>query len=445
MDLEAFIPFILKQENATVLAKVLRKAKIVKETEGECVFHCENLGSKMFLDSQRFKLSELFKQFNGTEKSLVFLVDENAKKKKRKKDKDASAELPLMSFQDKKDTILQKSGVLEHLTFDAFAVSTSNHIAHAAAKAVAEKPGQIYNPLFIYGDVGVGKTHITHAVANSILKNDVTKKVLYCTSETFTNDLVETIRQKNTTKHRKKYRELDVLIIDDAQFIAGKKYVQEEFYHTFNTIVQRGGQIILTSDRPPKEISELEDRLRSRFSGGLIIDMQKPDFELRTAILLIKAQERKINIDMDAAQHLAQKIRDTRELEGALLKMLSLSIANNSDRITVDSTRKEMERHSEKAVKRMPPQEVIKTVATYYGIKQSEIKSATRKQNIALARQVVMYLLRTLFDLNYEEIALLLKRKDHTTIMHGFKKVQAKIMKDSAFKDEVTTITDQLI
>ncbi len=440
MDWLEFINFIIKKNNHPVLLSVLRNISLDNTDTSSIKLICPNNGSRIFLENRRGDLEGLVSEFIGEKKVVSLVVVEKGGKKKR-----PAESLPLIEYQETSEKAYRETGLIDHFTFENFAVSGSNQIAHAAARAVSENPGHIYNPLFIYGDVGVGKTHLSQAVANNILHKNPSKKILYCTSEAFTNDLVESIRQKNTKKIRNKYRGLDVLVVDDIQFIAGKNYVQEEFYHTFNTIVQAGGQIILSSDKPPKEIQALEDRLRSRFSGGLIIDMQRPDFELRTAILLIKAQERNISIDMGAAQKLAQNIRDTRELEGALLKMMSLAIAENRDSITIESTEGELTKRQSLVARRVQPQEVIKTVATFYNIKQSDIKGQTRKQSIALARQVSMFLLREYFNLNYEDIASLLKRKDHTTVMHGVSKIKEKVMKDPVFNESVSSITSQLI
>ena len=272
------------------------------------------------------------------------------------------------------------------------------------------------------------------------------KKIFYCSSEQFTNDLVECIREKNTQRLRKKYRSLDILLIDDVQFIAGKNYVQEEFYHTFNTIVQNGGQVILTSDRPPKEIKELESRLSSRFSGGLIIDMQKPDYELRTAILLIKARERNIDIDAAAAGKIAEKVKDSRELEGALLKLLTLSLSSGaqSNHISMESTINELKRRDDRIRKKISPLDVIKTVSAYYGLKPSQIKGDSRKSDFVRGRQVVMYLLREVMRLKLDEVAFILNRRDHTTVIHGSGKINSLRLRDPLFRDEINNITESL-
>ncbi|KXK11816.1 MAG: Chromosomal replication initiator protein DnaA [Microgenomates bacterium OLB23] len=338
----------------------------------------------MFLDGRKKIIEKHLSDFLQKEVQLEILIKPPKKKKGKKEEKEQtplaeegpSTGLPLIDYKDSLEGVLKKAHIQDRYTFENFAVSATNHVAHAAAQAVAENPARIYNPLFIYGDVGVGKTHLSHAIANHILQKNIQQKVLYCTSEQFTNDLVESIKVKNTRELRKKYRELDLLIIDDVQFIAGKSYVQEEFYHTFNAIVQGGGQSwSLISDRPPKEIKELEDRLRSRFSGGLILDIQKPDFELRTAILLIKAEERHIDIDIDAAKEIAEKVTDSRELEGTLLRLLSVSLMESqSNKITMETTQGELGMQAARIAQKVSPHDVIKNLCLYYQIKPSIIK-----------------------------------------------------------------------
>ncbi|OGK32593.1 chromosomal replication initiator protein DnaA [Candidatus Roizmanbacteria bacterium RIFCSPLOWO2_02_FULL_37_19] len=439
MDWPSFISYYEAKNTSPAFIPVLKKTKLVESTNEECVVLCENNGAKMLLNTRLSEIEKSLAEFTNKKLRLIFIPKE---KKQRKE----SVPLPLIEFYGAKEDIIKKADLQSRFTFENFAVSPSNHIAHAAARAVADKPGHAYNPLFLYGDVGVGKTHLSQAVAHRILDGDVKKKVLFCSSEQFTNDLVECIREKNTQQLRKKYRSLDVLIIDDVQFIAGKNYVQEEFYHTFNTIVQKGGQIILTSDRPPKEIKELENRLSSRFSGGLIIDIQKPDFELRTAILLIKAQERKIDIDMNAAQRIAEKIKDTRELEGALLKLLTISLSSDSasNKISIETTERELKKRENSILNKTSPQDVIRAIASYYDIKPSNIRGESRKAEFVRGRQVVMYILRNIMKLKLEDIAYILKRKDHTTVIHGAGKISTQRLRDNSFRQEVDGIIESL-
>lgn len=446
MNWEEFLTFVAAQESSPVLSSVLVNTKLEGVEGSKVTISHENGGGKMFLDGRKKLIEGHLSAYLDKPTELEIKVVEKKKKKATQKGASPSstqqpADLPLMDFSNNLEVVLRKAGIQDRYTFENFAVSATNHVAHAAAQAVAENIGRIYNPLFLYGSVGVGKTHLSHAIANHILQANQQRRVLYCTSEQFTNDLVEGIRAKNTKELRKKYRLLDLLIIDDVQFIAGKSYVQEEFYHTFNSIVQGGGQIILISDRQPREIKELEDRLRSRFSGGLILDIQKPDFELRTAILLIKAEERHIEIDIDAAKEIAEKVTDSRELEGTLLRLLSISLMQSqSNKITVETTRGELGHRATTIAQNTSPHDVIKNICSFYHIKLSLIKSETRKREVAIIRQTIMYVLRKKLKLNYEEIAFMLNRKDHTTIIHGVDKIQDKTLSDDRFRDEIEKV-----
>ncbi len=446
MDWTGFIEHLTKDKESGVLLPLLKHARLESFTENDCTIECENMGAKLFLDSKRAIVEEIIYDYSKKRISVIFHVAPKKIRKTEKKKEYEKSAISLMQFQGNQEDRIRQSGLQARFTFDNFAVSNTNQMAYAAAQAVSQTPGTMYNPLFIYGDVGVGKTHLSHAIANGMLQRDMRKKVLYCTSEQFTNDLVDAIKTKKTQFIRDKYRKLDILIVDDVQFIAGKTYVQEEFYHTFNEIVQQGGQIIMTSDRPPKEIKALEDRLRSRFSGGLIIDMQKPDFELRTAIVLIKAQERNIDIDMMAAQSIAEKIDDSRELEGALLKLLSLSLSTtDSNKITAESAFHELSRQEEQRKVKVSPQDVIRAVATFYELKPAHIRGSSRKQNIAFARQVTMYLLRTKLNLNLDEVAFIVKKKDHTTVIHAVEKLKSMMMKDEKLVQEIARMYESAI
>ncbi|OGK29330.1 chromosomal replication initiator protein DnaA [Candidatus Roizmanbacteria bacterium RIFCSPLOWO2_02_FULL_43_10] len=445
MDWEKFVDYFSHKESFPVIANVLKISHIQKFEDGELVVSCVNLGAKQFLDGKRAIIESVLGEFTKKDYSLSFVVEKKKLTSRKRSGNIESVPISLMDFQDDLEARIRRSGIQPRFTFENFAVSPTNQMAHAAAQAVSKAPGKMYNPLFLYGTVGVGKTHLAQASGHAVLELDPQRNVLYCTSEQFTNDLVEAIRRKNTGDIRRKYRTLDMLIVDDTQFIAGKNYVQEEFYHTFNTLVQNGGQIILVSDRPPQEIKALEDRLRSRFTGGLIIDMQQPDFELRTAIVLIKAQERNIDIDMEAAQSIAEKITDSRELEGALLKLLSMSLMqSDSNKITADSANAELSRIRTERTKKIRPEDVIRTVAQYYELKPSHIKGPSRKHTIAFARQVIMYFLRHKMGLNLDEIAFIVKRKDHTTVLHGVGKIEGLLLHDDRFQTEVSRLFESI-
>lgn len=339
----------------------------------------------------------------------------------------------------------QRAGLRNEYTFDTFAVSSTNEMAHAAAMAVSNQPGTAYNPLFIYGGVGVGKTHLMHAVGNNILKRLPDSKVLYCTGEDFTNEIVQAIQNKKSMVFKEKFRTVDILLIDDVQFIAGKNTVQEEFFHTFNSIAKRSGQIILTSDRPPAEISLLEDRLRSRFEAGLMVDIQQPSFELRTAILLIKSQANGVHIPMDLAQVIASRIDSARKLEG-IIKRIKSEVELKHRQITpelIDELCKtEIEKSPQKL--RVKPYDVIKTVADFYHLKQSALRGKVRVKSIVKARHIAMYFLKEELHLPYMEVGRWFSNRDHTSALHALRKVTSDIQKDPEFRQEVQTMRVQL-
>lgn len=341
---------------------------------------------------------------------------------------------------------LQNAGLRKDFNFETLAVSSSNQMAYAAATAVADNPGYAYNPLFLYGGVGVGKTHLAQAIAQTILIKDPKAKIIYCVSEDFTNEIVEAIRTKNTQEFKNKYRTVKVLLIDDIQFIAGKSAVQEEFFHTFNALTRKGGQIIMTADRRPDEIAQLEDRLRSRFEGGLMIDIQQPNFELRTAILLIKAKQRRMELPMDAAQLIAGNITSTRGLEGFLTR-LSAETATKGGRITPElvsallGQKNDNNHHPSRLVK---PREVISAVAAHYNLKINELTGKCRAKPIVVPRQILMYLLRIEFRLSLMEVARHIGGRDHTTIMHGVEKITKLLPESEDMRVDIAGIKQRL-
>lgn len=331
-------------------------------------------------------------------------------------------------------------------TFDNLAVSSSNQLPFAAATAVAKSPASAYNPLFIWGGVGVGKTHLMQAIGHEVLKNNPNAKVFFCPGEEFTNEIIEAIKSKTTDLFRKKFRSIKVLLLDDIQFIAGKITVQEEFFHTFNAIQREGGQVVLTSDRPPEEISKLEERLRSRFEAGLIVDVPAPDFELRTAILLIKARQRKIDLKMDLAQLIAANIESTRKIEGFLTRLVTESEAKNiplSPELVNSLLGKALleKDFDNKAIK---PKVIIETLADYYHLKVNQLRSPTRVKEVSLPRQLLMYLLRAELNLPYMEVGKLLGGRDHTTIMHGVEKITALLKEDESLRVDISGIKHRL-
>ncbi len=310
-------------------------------------------------------------------------------------------------------------------TFQNFAVSGTNQLAFVSATTVAEKIGTAYNPLFIYGPVGVGKTHLMQAVANELYKKDPNKKILYITSEEFTNEVVEGIRANNTASMKRKFRNLDLLMIDDIQFIAGKERVQEELFHTFNILVDNSSQIILTSDRPPSELRKVEKRLVSRFSGGLTVDIDSPDYELRCAILLTKAKKFNFDLDIETAKIIAQKTEDTRELEGLLLRVMTEASNENSD--ASPGLAEKALKSNDDLRRELRPEDVINSICEFYQIKPTQLKGTKRDAKLVRARQACMYVLKKESGLTFSEIGNLLGGRDHTTIMHGVDKIEGLI------------------
>ena len=329
-------------------------------------------------------------------------------------------------------------------TFDTFVVGSNNKFAHAASLAVAESPGEIYNPLFLYGGVGLGKTHLMHSIAHFILQKNPSSRILYVTSEEFTNEVIEAIRNSNNTamtKFREKYRNIDVLLIDDVQFIIGKESTQEEFFHTFNTLHGANKQIILSSDRPPKDMDILEDRIRSRFEWGLLADIQSPDYETRIAILRKKQELDGYSVSDDVIEYIASNIKSNiRELEGALNKIIAYANLEKRE-INIDLAEqvlRDIISPNEKKV--ITPEFIIDTVADHFDITPSDIVGSKRSSKIVFPRQIAMYLCREMLDAPLTGIGKMMGDRDHTTVMHGIEKIE----KEMSAKDSVRNTVDIL-
>lgn len=339
----------------------------------------------------------------------------------------------------------QKAHLREDYTFDSFAVSGSNEMAYAAASAVAASPGQVYNPLFLWGGVGVGKTHLMQAIGNTVLKANPDTPLTYCMGEEFLNEIISAIRTKRTLEFKDKYRHLKVLLIDDIQFIAGKDTAQEEFFHTFNAITREGGQIIMTSDRPPYEIHPLEDRLRSRFEGGLTIDIQQPTFELRTAILLIKSQKMGLELPMNLAQIIASEVESTRKLEGVIFKLHSAHRFQNKplDEILV---REVLGDESKPVIarKKLKPSAIMRAVTSHFHVSANTLRGPSRKKDYVTARHIAMYLLKSELNVPYAEIGHSFGGRDHTSVMHAVQKIENEITNNATMSQHITAIRSSL-
>ncbi len=337
------------------------------------------------------------------------------------------------------------SALNPHYTFDTFVVGNSNRLAEAACRAVADAPGRAYNPLFIYGGVGLGKTHLMHAIGHEAFHKGL--RVLYVSSETFANEMIEAIleHRDRTEYFRNKYRTVQLLLIDDIQFIAGKERTQEEFFHTFNAIHEGGGQIVISSDRPPKAISTLEDRLRSRFEWGLIADIQPPDLETRIAILRSKCHTQGVTVPDEVLEAIARKVQSNiRELEGSLNRVLALASVTG-ERITAQMASGALNDVMFNVPKRfVKPDSILKAVASYYHVSLDELQGKQRDKRVVVPRQIAMYLLRAETDLSLVDIGKLFGGRDHSTVLHSLEKMESGLSSDSGFAKDVSAVRESV-
>ncbi len=376
-------------------------------------------------------------EITGTDYDIEFVIPEQAKTLKPHKPK-------ALNFTDNSD----KSGLNPNYTFDTFVVGNNNRLAHAASLAVAESPGEVYNPLFLYGGVGLGKTHLMHSIAHFIQEENPNLKILYVSSETFTNELIESIRNGNNTamtKFREKYRNIDVLLIDDIQFIIGKESTQEEFFHTFNELYLAKKQIVISSDKPPKDMETLEERIRSRFECGLIADIGSPDYETRMAILRRKEEVDDFHLDDEILNYIASNIKSNiRELEGALNKLLAFSNLENAE-ITMEVAMKELQNiiAPDKPME-ITPQLILDVVSEHFHVTTDQIISKSRSSEIVKPRQIAMYLCKNMTDASLEMIGSMLGGRDHSTIIHGIKKIDEDYNNDEAMTNLINTIKKKI-
>lgn len=342
-----------------------------------------------------------------------------------------------------------EANINPNYTFDNFVVGGNNNFAHAYALAVAESPAEMYNPLFIYGGVGLGKTHLMHSIGNFILDRNPDAKIRCVTSEVFTNEVIGAIRSENQSsivEFRDKYRNLDVLLIDDIQFIIGKERSQEEFFHTFNTLKESNKQIVISSDKPPKDITTLEERLKSRFEMGLTVDISAPDYETRMAILSKKAESEGYNISEDIIQYIASNIKSNiRELEGALTKIVAFSRVSKKP-VDVDFAKEVLKDIiSPDTDKVITPKLIINVVAEHFNISPADIVSKKKSQNIAYPRQIAMYLIRHLTESSLQTISTALHKKDHTTVMYGIEKITNEIDTNESTRNTIEVLKKKII
>ncbi len=358
------------------------------------------------------------------------------KQKKRREEKEI---IPLDS-QFEFSGVDKDTNLNAKYTFEDFVVGSSNELAHAAALSVAKNIGTVYNPLFIYGGVGLGKTHLLQAIGNEVLKAHKNKRVRYVSSEKFTSELVSAIQHKGMEQFKDEYRKNDVLIIDDVQFLAGKEKTQEEFFHTFNALYEKNKQIIISSDRPPRAIPTLEDRLRSRFEGGMIADVGYPDYETRLAILRKKMVKKEISLAEETLEYVAHNFqKNIRELEGALNKIL-IQMKITSGPLVLDTVKKILSPALAGPKKTANIKQIIHAVAGFYGINEKQLIIKTRKQEVVKPRQIIMYLLREEFKFSYPSIGSKIGGRDHTTVMHACEKIEGLLRNDESFGEELNLI-----
>ena len=429
---------------------------VMTTAENQLVLQVPNNFIQEWIESQYTDLiEEILKNLTGNKWTLILLTPEEVKKfKENKKNstdkKEEKSEITVENENTEENNVeseLKQNGFNPKYTFDTFVVGNSNRFAHAASLAVAEAPAKAYNPLFIYGDVGLGKTHLMQAIAHFILKNNPDYKVVYVSSETFTNELINSIKDDSTVDFRDKYRNIDILLVDDIQFLAGKERTQEEFFHTFNTLHESNRQLIISSDRPPKEIPTLEERLRSRFEWGLITDIQKPDLETRIAILRKKADIENLTIPNEVVIYIANKIQSNiRELEGALVKVIAYSSLVDRE-IDVDLARealKDLVNKKKNESIEVNIERIKKIITGDYNLRMEDMQSKKRTQNIAFPRQIAMYLSRELTDFSLPHIGDEFGGRDHTTVIHAHNKIQEKIENENDFSNKIERLIDTI-
>jgi chromosomal replication initiator protein len=419
---------------------------IMSLDEDKAVIRVPNGFSKKWLEEKYNKqILQSLKSFCTGVQEISYLISENKQAKGAAKTNSKPNNLEI-----KKDLKLHKFGLQERTglnpryTFESFVVGSNNALAEAAARAVAEDPGNKYNPLFVYGGVGLGKTHLLQAIGNAIIKKNKGAKVKYASAENFASDLVNSIRKKEVSEFKDKYRQIDIFLIDDIQFLGGKQKSQEEFFHTYNTLHQAGRQVVLCSDRPPREIPALEDRLCSRFEGGMMADISQPDLETRIAILDAKGREQGMNIDPEVLGYLASHVQNNiRELEGALNKFIaSCQIQDwefnlKSAKLVAATMIGASQRQA------ITAQHIVKKVAKFFNLKTEDIMGTSRRSEIVRPRQIAIYLMRKESNFSYPTIGDYLK-KDHSTIMHSYKKIKEAVNRDETVLRELNAVRDFL-
>lgn len=433
----------------------LKQSQLVEKDDekGKVVVGLPNNFAKEWVKNRYHKLIlGSLRNIDGIIKDVDYVVVSNNKNQQAKKSKlvQKSKKFSEETISDSQDSLIEtkvdsKTNLNPRYDMDAFIVGSSNELAYAAVQAVISNVGTKYNPLFIYGKVGLGKTHLIQAAGNELAKkNKKGASVLYVTSEKFINDVVWAIRNKRMEDIKKKYRDIDVLIIDDIQFIGGKAATEQEFFYTFNALYEQNKQIILSSDRPPAAIPTLEERLRSRFEGGMVADISYPDYETRLAILKSKAQAKSWFIDEKIMEAIAAKVqKNIRELEGVLNKVVFYQDFKN-DKIDIKKLDKIIGETAEIMSKNVTVRAIIKAVADFFEVKESDIEKRSRKKEIVQPRQISMYLIRDILKMSYPNIGEKMGKRDHTTVIHACEKISKKINEDSSLNQKIMLIKEQL-
>lgn len=420
---------------------------IVSKKDGVVMLAVPNTFTKEWLENKYNQLVlRSLRNLANEVKEIRFVIQSQAveaeKSLRKKKDVDSivlDGQLNFSEVEADKQTNLNSK-----YTFDSFVVGSSNELAHAASLAVSENPGVVYNPLFIYGGVGLGKTHLLQAIGNAVLEKHPKKRVRYVSSERFTHDLVSAIKNKGTEKFKEAYRKVDLLIVDDVQFISGKEKTQEEFFHTFNALYEKNKQIILSSDRPPKAIPTLEERLRSRFEGGMISDITPPDYETRLAILRTKSAEKKYGVDEDVLSLIAETITtNIRELEGALNRIIATTRLIGSTP-SMDKIKVLLSSNQKQNKNKITAKTIIRTVSEFYDVKEEALVNQSRKREIVHPRQVCMYLIRKELKNSYPFIGEWFGGRDHTTVMHACSKISKEVEENETLAEEINLIKSRL-
>ena len=424
-----------------------KNTSVVNKKEGLVVLAVPNAFTKEWLENKYHQL--ILRSLRNAEndiKEIKFTIDAHAAERsaaqKNRREDDISSDTQL-NFSDL--SVDKETNLNPKYTFETFIVGSSNELAHAAAQAVSEKLGSVYNPLFIYGGVGLGKTHLLQSIGNAALRHDGRKRVRYVTSEQFTSEIIGAIRNRGIEAVKEEYRWVDLLIIDDVQFLSGKEKTQEEFFHTFNALYEKNKQIVLSSDRPPSAIPTLEERLRSRFEGGMIADISAPDYETRLAILKAKVSEKSLDVDDRVLEYVADAVTSNiRELEGALNRIVATMRLTNKQP-SLDRVKILITSNKQRARSKLTPKTIIKTVSEFYDVREEQLVNQSRKREIVKPRQVCMYLIREELKNSFPFIGERFGGRDHTTVMHAVNKITKELEKDGPLAEEINLIKGRLL